>query len=105
MDRKKEIETRFEDIFGLTYSEGLERFGLLVKRAVRFERFAPVGMFDGSKVSMNERDFAIFAFFGCLGAGLIEELGLPALPHHLEEAEDIVFEDSVIDVDFEEVKS
>lgn len=100
---KEQIEKRFEAIFGVPYAKGLERFRTLLKRSVRFEKFAPSGMFDASSISMNERDFGIFAFFGCLGAGLIEELGLPALPPH-EEAEDVVFEDSVIDVDFEEVK-
>jgi hypothetical protein len=98
MKQRKEVTDRFEGIFKIPYEEGISRLKRLLKRSISFESFGSVGY---SKISMNERDFGIFAFFACLGANHLEELGIPALPAH-GLVED---ESEIIEAEFEEVVS
>ena len=87
MRQQEEIEKRFTELFGLTYEEGVKRLKCLIRRTITFQRFEPGGM-----LSMTERDFGIVAFFACLGAGYIEELGIPKLPPM-----------NVLDAEYEEI--
>jgi hypothetical protein len=89
---KEVIETRFEELFGISYERGLERLRVLLRRSVNFQKFT--GMINNmeiSRISMSERDFGIFAFFACLGAGVVEELGISSLPETTEEIIDAEF--------------
>ena len=95
MERMKEIEGKFEELFGMSYEVGLERLRLLIRRTVSFQRFSP-----GGNLSMTEKDFGLVAFFACIGAGYIEELGLPKLPEPKTPSSSVV-----IDAEFEEKKT
>lgn len=75
MRQQEEIEKRFEELFNLTYEEGINRLKVLIRRTITFQRFEP-----GGTLSMIERDFGLVAFFACIGAGYIEELGISKLP-------------------------
>lgn len=91
---RQDIEDRFEEIFGISYERGLKRLRDLLRRSVNFSKFTlDFGNIDVSKISMSECDFGIFAFFACLGAGYVEELGISLLPETTEE---------IIDADFTE---
>jgi len=91
---RSEMKARFQEIFKISYEEGVDRLKLLLRRSVDFTVISSViDNVESSKVSMNERDFGIFAFFSCLGAGFIEELGVDMLSEKQEEFIEAEFEE------------
>jgi hypothetical protein len=100
MKYRDDIELKFQTIFGISYAEGVYRLKILIMRSISMECFIHHEKDRSwhSKISMNEKDFKMLAFFAMLGAGYMEELGLKALPSHDEKYEKSL----VIEAEFEE---
>lgn len=69
-----ELEQAFEAMFRMTVEEGRKRLRYLVKNSITMGRFTAPMSLDSSKISVTEKDFAIVAFFGCVGAGTLDAI-------------------------------
>jgi hypothetical protein len=81
--KRQIIMQKFEEIFDMPYEQGLSKLRELLKKQVNFNKFTVDYSFDYSSVSMNERDFAIFAFFACLGSGFADVIDIKSLPSNI----------------------
>lgn len=98
-----DIREAFRRLFGQELEEGRERFRTLLRRAVNLGSLRAGTFVDQHGTTrMSDRDFALIAFFGCLGAGAFDELGLKALPQP-EERSNVIDVDVVDDIKLVEV--
>lgn len=78
--RRAELEAAFARIFGMPLEEGRARVRRLMGSFIRQGKFTAPMVGASHRVTLEERSFAVFAFFACLGVGDLQALGLEELP-------------------------